>query len=111
MFLGTRIKQGRTDPENRIGAGFYTVKFEPADFQIRSKFLIKHISIKGPSGSSLQVYTENVFRGTTPNGDLNEWDPSQPLPIIPGQTLYFYWDTGTGSVPMATVDCYTDDFL
>lgn len=111
-FLGTRIKQGAVgNPTNIYGATNFTVAMTPADFQIRNKFLIKGMVIRGPSGSELQVFVDNVFRSATPRGDLNSWDPAQPLPMFPSQTLYFYWNVAVGTIPTVTLDCYTDDIL
>lgn len=107
-FLGNRIGSGRLDPENPVGAGNWTVTFQPSDFQVKSRFLIKHISLKGPSGSSFQVFIDSTFYDTSPRGDLNSWDPSQPLFLHPGQTLYFFWDTAaTDQIPQVTVQVWT----
>jgi hypothetical protein len=107
------MKQAVTGlPTNPYGSSCYTVNMTPADFNIRTRFLIKGMTIKGPEGSALQVFREDVFISTTPRGDLNTWDPSQVLPMFPSQTLYFYWSVGTGSpIPLVTIDVYTDDIL
>jgi hypothetical protein len=102
------MKTGAVDPFNPVLAGGYAVTFQPSDFQIRVRFQIRHISITGPAGSSLQIYVDTTFLDTTPRGDLNSWDPAQPLPVIPGQSLYFYWDASTGSIPNVTLDCYQE---
>lgn len=112
MFLGTRMKQAVTNLPNPLGTGFYTIEFAPSDFQIRARtFVIKHISIRGPSGSSLELWIDNTFRDATPRGDLNSWDPAQPLPMKPGQSMFIYWNVGTGTRPQATLDCYTDEIF
>lgn len=111
MYLGTRVKQGAPDPGNPLGAGFYGVVFQPADFQIRARFKITYISITGPAGSTMRVFRDNTFRGATVRGDLNEWDPAQPMFVMPGQAVSFYWSTGTGTIPIVTLECHTDDVL
>ena len=113
MFLGRRIKEATVNiPTNVYGSTCYTIQMTPADFNIRTRFMIKGMTVKGPQGSELQLYVEDLFISTTPRGDLNSWDPSQPLPMFPSQTLNFYWSVGTGTpVPRVTIDCYTDDYL
>lgn len=111
-FLGRRQKSGVIDPQNKIAAGNYTVTFQPSDFQIRVPiFEIRKIAISGPGGSSMRMYVDTTFIDATVRADLNSWDPAQPLPIMPGQTLYFYWSTGTGTIPNVTVDCYAEGWL
>ena len=104
-YLGQRSKRGANDPQNIIAAGNWTVKFEPRDINIQSGFEVYHISLQGPLNSRLRVYVDTTFYSNVLRGDVNDWDPSQPLFMTPGQTLYFYWDTASGTAPNVTIFC------
>lgn len=111
MFLGRRRAVGRLDPDNKYVPGAWSATFAESDFRINNRFEIKHMSIQGPAGSSLLLYVDTTFIDTTPRGDLNSWDPAQPLPMMPGQSLIFYWNVATGAAPVVNVDCYTLESL
>lgn len=101
-YLGQVTQRGSADPDNPVLAGGYTVTFDPAQLP-RVDAEVYHIAIKGPSGSSFDVYIDTTFYDTVARGDKNSWDPSQPMHIAPGSTIYFYYDTASGTVPMATL--------
>lgn len=104
-YLGPRSKQGMSDPDNILGAGNWTVAFEPRDLNIQIGFEVYHISLQGPLNSRLRVYLDTTFYSNVLRGDINDWDPNQPLYVRPGQTIFFYWDTNTGSAPQVTIFC------
>lgn len=108
--LGPRSKRGAPDSTNILGAGFWTVKFEPRDIAINTAFEVYHIALKGPTGSRLQVYIDTLFYSNVVRGDINDWDPNQTLHMRPGQTLYFYWDTASGTTPNVTIYCREPTF-
>ena len=92
------------DNTNPFGNGFWKIEFTPAVFSVGAgDFEIYHMSVKGPSNSSLQVFINSTFYSTTSRGDLNEWDPSQVLPMIGGQSLIFYWNSAGNPHPVVTV--------
>lgn len=93
---------------NPYGNGFWSIEFDPARFGFASNnFEVYHIALKGPAGSSFQVFTNTTFYSTSPRGDLNEWDPNQPLFMNAGQSLFFYWNSAAAPSPMVTVWCRT----
>lgn len=112
-YLGSRIATGFLDPANIIAPGNWTASFQASDFRIQlPRFLIKHISLLGPSGSSCRVYIDTTYFDATIRGDLNSWDPAQPLALHAGQAVYFYWDKATtGTIPQVSVFCYTDALI
>lgn len=103
IYLGGRSVTGIADRTNPLGVGFWTCAFTPAvlGWQIQSE--VYHIAVSGPAGSAFQVWLDTTFYDYIARGDINSWDPSQPMAITPGQTLYFYWNTATGTRPTATV--------
>lgn len=93
---------------NPFGNGFWVATVDPKIWsQGSNEFEVYHISLKGPVGSQLEVWVDRSFYSTTPRGDVNEWDPKQPLEMRGGQTLYFYWNSAaaptSSTAPIVTV--------
>lgn len=97
--------QVAADPNNPLGAGNWTVTFHPDDMAVNVPYFeVCHIVINGAAGSSFQVFIDNVQWDTNQNGFSNSWDPAVPLPLRPGQWLYFYWsDQASDGTPPTVV--------
>lgn len=106
-YLGFRPKKGALSADNPFFAGGWAVSFAPADIRIQSQFEIFHIAVQGPNLAScnLQLWLDTIFYSTTPRGDINDYDPNQPIPVRPGQTVNFYWDTVVLPAPTVTIFC------
>lgn len=91
--LGQLTQKGVVDPTNPVLAGGWTVKFTPAEIGIRVKSEVYHIAVKGPTGSRFEVFIDTTFYDNVKRGDINSWDPSQPMPVDPGATIYFYYNS------------------
>lgn len=94
--------------QNPYGDGNWVATFDPKVFAASTNdFEIYHMALTGPAGSSIQVWIDRTFYDTTPHGDLNSWDPNEPLHLSGGNTLYLYWDSSntpvTGLTPLVTV--------
>ena len=98
--LGTRKGVGALDKTGN-NTGNWTVVFDSKDLATNvAYFEIYHAVILGASGSSMNWFVDNKQWETTVAGDVNSWDPNQPLLMVPGQTLYFYWsDPVTDNTP------------
>jgi hypothetical protein len=97
---------GVVDPGNLYVPGGYTVKMGPQQMGVGAvgEFECYHIAIQGPAGSTFQVYVGTDFYDYVARGDINSWDPSQPMKLTSGSTVYFYWSVGTGTpVPVVTM--------
>jgi hypothetical protein len=103
--LGPRQATGTLNANNPYVAGAWTVAFDPATLSLPNEFEIWHIAINGPSASSMKIYIDTVFFSNVARGDINDWDPSQVLPMLPGQELFFHWNTTSGSAPQVTIFC------
>jgi hypothetical protein len=103
--LGDRQATGFLNPNNPNVAGAWTVAFDPEVLSLPSEFEVWHIALKGPSGSALQVYIDTTFFSNVVRGDINDWDPAQVLGVASGRTLFFHWNTATGSAPLVTIFC------
>ena len=104
--LGQASETATTSIFNPYILGGYVVKFGPQQIGISiGDFECYHIVISGPAGSSFQIYIGDKFYDFVQNGDINSWDPSQPMKLAYGNTVYFYWSVGTGT-PIPTVTMY-----
>jgi hypothetical protein len=104
-YLGPRSAMGLTNLVNPLGAGFWTVAFTPAVFSISVPFEVYHAAVSGPANSNFQVWIDSTFYDYAVRGDINSWDPAQPMVIQPGNTLYYYWNTASSPTPNVTVFC------
>jgi len=104
-FLGQRSARGATNVQNPLGAGFWTVAFTPRDLAIGVPFEVYHAAVSGPPSSKFQVWIDSTFYDHVERGDINSWDPAQPMLVMPGHTLFYYWNTGSGSPPTVTIFC------
>jgi hypothetical protein len=93
------------DPSNPVKAGAWTVTFSPQVIDISVAFEIYHIAVKGPAGSTFQIFLDTVFYDAVSHGDLNSWDPAQPMLFTPGRSMYFYYDVSVAPAPLVTIYC------
>lgn len=92
------------DNTNPYGNGFWAVTFDPATLgQGANDFEIYHMSLMGPTGSSVSVYVNQTFYDVTVRGDSNSWDANQALYMRGGQSLIFYWNSAGTPHPKVTV--------
>lgn len=63
---------------------------------------VYQIGIDGPVGSSFKLYRNTHLWNAVNQGWQNSYDPTQPLFIRPGDSLFFYWTIGPPSVPVPT---------
>ena|SRR5690242_11571026 len=98
--LGTRKGVGEKDTTGN-NKGNWTVTFDPSDLTTNvAYFEIYHIVISGAANSTMTWFVDNKQWEVTVAGDVNSWDPNQPLLMVPGQSLYFYWsDPVTDNTP------------
>ena len=110
--LGSRQQRARLNPNNPHRANGWTATFDPQVLSIPSDFIVYHMALRnGPPGSAMFVYVGDVFYSVAARGDINEWDPSQPMYVQRGQTLHFHWNLGTGSAPVVSIFCRQPSLL
>ncbi len=103
--LGPRVAsqlQGQVAADTTgFNPGNWTVTFDPATINAQVPlFEVCHIVINGAPGSTFAIFLDTFQWDTNQNGYQNSWDPAVPLPIKPGQYLYFYWsDPATDGLP------------
>jgi len=102
VTLGSRVGSKNTGQVAQDKTGFnpgnWTVAFSPNDLNVNVPYFeVAHIVVNGQAGSSFSVYIDSIQWDANQNGFLNSWDPSVPLPLRPGQWLYFYWSNTVAS--------------
>jgi hypothetical protein len=106
VSLGARGPVTGVADQTGFNTGKWTVTFDPNTINCSVPlFEVSHIVINGAAGSSFSVFIELAQWDTNQNGFANSWDPSVPMPLKPGQYLYFYWsDPSTdGQPPIVTI--------
>lgn len=98
-YLGSRQAVGFSDPSNVLGSGNWTARFRTEDLP-PDDFEMFHAAVRGPGGYFL-VYIDDKFYSTADRGDINEYDPQQPMYVRRGESLFFYWSVPStqGSAP------------
>jgi hypothetical protein len=106
-YLGSRSLAGALLPANPYLGGGWAVQFTPSVVAIQEAYEIFHIAVQGPAQPScnLRLYLDTTFYSTSPRGDINDYDPNQAIPVRPGQTVNFYWDTTVNPAPFVTIFC------
>ncbi len=99
--LGDVFARGRLPSvpgDNLWVAGGWIVTFPAADFPNNPAFEVYHAAVRGPGGTFL-VYQDTKFYDIGENGLINAYEPTQPMFVTKGTTIYFYWSTATGTAP------------
>ncbi len=110
-YIGERRSRPATisnDDVNPYGNGFWRIEFTPADFALGTNtFEVYHIYLEGPQGSTFRVVVNTRPYSTSQRGDLNEWDPNNPLTMYGGQSLNFYWNSSATPAPLVVLSLQT----
>ena len=102
--LGCRQLTGKAGVlSNPFGATNWTAQFTPTDLTVSVPFEVYHIYVDGPPGSTFKIYRNTFAWDNVPNGSSNSWDPAQPMPVRPGDTVNVYYNTGTPPAPVVTL--------
>lgn len=102
-YVGNVQATGVADPNNRLLAGGWTVTFDPNVTGWHNAVEVFHIAVQGPLVSLFHVYLNTTFYDAVFGGGANSWDPSQPLFMPIGSTLYFYYNTVTTPAPVISI--------
>jgi hypothetical protein len=100
--LGKVTNYGTKTTDNPVLAGGWSIAWKPEDLP-RVACVAYHAAVQGPTGSAFQVWIDTTFYGNVNRGDVNDWDPAQPMYIRPGDTVFFHYNTAAGSPPKATL--------
>lgn len=123
-WLGNVIELGARGPV--VGAadmtsynpGNWTIAFDPAALAVSTQiryFEVYKMIVHGAAGTVFDVRVDRNLWDTAVFGFQNSWDPTQPLRMQQGQSLYFLYSdpVSDGTPPTATVwlRYNTDDLL
>jgi hypothetical protein len=104
--LGSQPKTATLAPSGHPNAGNWICEFTTADIGIAEpKFQIYHIVVDGgPVGSKFLVYRNNQKYDTVFPGWDTSWDPNNPMKLMSGDTVKFWWNSS--ATPAAEVTLY-----
>src|SRR6266852_1172393 len=104
--LGSRSATGAADTTGQ-NPGNWTVTFTPAILAVTvTEFEVyKIITTKAAQTATFDVFVDARQWDTSVYGTNNSWDPTQPLIMRYGETLYFFYSSASsdGSMPKVTV--------
>lgn len=104
--LAPSFKEAEIAPTGHPNAGNWICEFMQKDIPIaESRFQCYHINVEGgPLGATFKVLQNNNKYDTVFPGWDTSWDPNNPMKLSNGDTISFWWDTGSGTA--ATVWLY-----
>jgi hypothetical protein len=113
ITLGARQLTSAPDTTGR-NTGNYTAYFSTQVLGCNvPQFEIYHALVTDVPGLATATIYLNVqqWSFTAPGFGGSEWDPEQPLYVRPGDEVFFFWSTGTGTPPDVTCWLRYDDTL
>jgi|ERR1700678_548668 hypothetical protein len=101
VTLGSRGPVTGAADTSTHNPGNWTIAFTPDIINVNvSQFEVYKMVVSGANDTTFNVYVDNYLWDVGVYGTLNSWDPTQPLILRPGQTLYFcYSDPTTDDTP------------
>lgn len=108
--LGARPMNAAKDTTG-LNTGNWTAVFNDATINATvPRYEMYHMYITSPqlaSGqTSARVMLNNYFWDATLIGQLNSWDPAQPMLMSPGDALYVLFNVPTSTTPAPMVTCW-----
>lgn len=105
LSLGEAGPITATKPLSGTNAGNWTAIFDPRTIGITlSTFECYRIVVDGgPVGSKFNVYIGTKKYDSVYPGYDTSWDPNHTMKLVQGNTVYFYWNNGSGTAPEVTM--------
>lgn len=104
--LGSRSLKGAKDTTGQ-NTGNWTVAFTPQILDVTvTEFEVYKIVVTGAAPSAtFNVYIDLQQWDTSVYGTNNSWDPTQPMLVRYGQTVYLYYSSAStdGHQPAVTI--------
>jgi hypothetical protein len=102
--LGSRVTTAVKDVTGN-NSGNWTATFDPAAININVPYFeCHHIVITGgAAGASFTVYIDLKQWDANNYAVVNAWDPNQPMNLIPGNSVYFYFSDAITDNSPATI--------
>lgn len=105
VTLGARKARGVADSSGN-NKGNWTATFDDALLSVKCPYYECYkIIVHGAPASTFDVFINENEWDTSVAGDVNSWDPNEPMPLRPGEALYFYYSDPTtdGNPPSVTI--------
>jgi hypothetical protein len=92
MTLGSVVGQGAEDTTG-LNDGNWTVVFAPGTPLVVAVpyFECYKWVVAGAAGSTAVIRIDNRDWGLVTDGGSQEWEAGSPMPLQPGQTVYWFW--------------------
>jgi hypothetical protein len=106
ITLGSRGPVTGAKDFTGMNPGNWTIAFTPNILSVNvPQFQIYKMIVKGAVNTTFQVWVDDRQWDVGIYGALNSWDPTQPLVMRPGETLFFMYSDPTtdNTPPVATV--------
>jgi hypothetical protein len=98
----TQLLKATPDQTHR-NAGNWTIEAGPQALNCKvAQAEIYQINIDGPIGSSFAVYRNTVRWNLVFQGWSNSYDPTQPLYVRPGDSIFLFWNAAVTTTPVPT---------
>lgn len=110
VTLGPRPVVAKADSTGQ-NTGNYTAVFDQTVMSINvPEFELYHMFITAPTltgqSTTAQIKLNQAFWDATLIGQLNSWDPSQPMILTPGDTISILFNVPTTNATAPTVTCW-----
>lgn len=106
ITLGSRGPQiGKADTTG-LNKGNWTIAFPPEIINVNvPQFEVYKMIVAGAANTTFNVFVDSHQWDTGIFGQQNSWDPTQPLIMRPGETLYFMYSdpVSDGTPPVCTI--------
>lgn len=102
--LGSRLAPGASDTTG-LNTGNYTNYFPASALNVTVPFYeVYYMTVTGLAVvATVTVYVSSKVRSTAKLLGNSDWDPNQPILLIPGDDLALAWDFGAGAAPSAAI--------
>lgn len=111
--MTTYVSQGPRGPVAGVAditgrnPGKWTVTFSPDILNCNMPYFeVSKIVVAGAPGSTFTMWIGDFQWDYVLNGSVNSCDPVIPVPLIPGQYLYFFWSDGVSDQTPPTVQVW-----
>jgi len=91
MTLGSVVGQGAPDVTG-LNTGNWTITFDSQALGAKVPYFeVYKMVVAGATGTTAVIRIDNRDWDVIQRADVNSWEAGSPMPLVPGQTVYFFW--------------------